>query len=162
MANGRRMMHGGKSPWGREHPSFKTGLRSKYRIECVVQFLTENPGEAELLEGVDLETIDDEIRFASALLGLYIRNQPRDNMGEWYVRAARLVDRIGLLKYRRIKMLKKQAKITLQELEDIVRRFTILSLEGIKKLVKDEKTKNRLFAYFQTIPEQVVDSLSSP
>jgi hypothetical protein len=159
MANGRCMMHGGKSLWGKEHPSFKTGLRSRYQAETVLRFLDDDPEAAQALADMDVQGIDDEIRLAMLLLMMYLKDHPRDIPGDWCVRGAKLIDKVTRLKYRRHKMLRGQRSITLEQLKDIIRRFTTLIYTGIDKIVEDDETRQKLFDHIHSIPEQIGNSL---
>jgi len=159
MANGRCMMHGGKSLWGKKHPSFKTGLRSKYQEQVVLQYLSQDPEAAEGLAEMDLQGVDDEVRLAIAMLMLYLKDAPKNITGDWCMRGADLIGRVVRIKYRRHKMLRAQRSITPEQLKGIIRRFTTLIYMGIDKIVKDSETRHRLSDHIRTIPEQIGNSL---
>jgi len=85
MANGRCMIHGGKSPKGEKHPSFKTGLHSNYYTHKLEDFLKANPTVAKDLEQADLQGVDDEIRVFTAMLMMHMEKKPKQAKGKkWH------------------------------------------------------------------------------
>lgn len=157
MANGRCMMHGGKTPKGNDHPAFKTGERSKYLLSSIQQFLKEEPQSAEDLANLDMYGLDDEVRLAVGMLSLYLQNRPRPEevTGDWIVTAARLIDRVCRQKERNLRMRKHHRTITLEEFQDAIRKTIILVSVAFEKTVKDKKLMDEFLDRLEKIPEQM-------
>jgi hypothetical protein len=160
MANGRCMMHGGKSPKGEEHPRFKTGLHSKYMREKL-KGLIGNKKAAEEISKLDFKGLDDEVQMAAALLSRFIKENSKDVDSEWFERAMKLIDNLAKQKERRVKMQKELRTITLEELENIIRRYTLLVYGAVERHVKGKKVKETLLAHLQNIPDQVAISVGA-
>jgi hypothetical protein len=163
MANGRCVIHGGKSPKGKDHPSFKTGLHSKYCTHKLEDFLEANPAVAQDLEQADLQGVDDEIRLFTAMLMMHMEKRPKRGKGrsDWIAGTVDILAELIKAKERRHKMQKELRTITLEELQHLIRRYTILVYTAVENEVQDEKLKEKLLARLQTIPEQVATSVGT-
>jgi hypothetical protein len=164
MANGRCMIHGGKSLKGHEHPSFKTGLHSKYFADTLRDVLDAEPSIEQDLINADLQGVDDEIRLVMAMLMLHMRKRPANSRRitpDWIKQSVSLIDELTRQKERRYRMQKELRTITLEELQRLIRRYALLIYTAVENEVKDEKLKERLVARLQSIPDQVVVSLGT-
>jgi len=164
MANGRCAMHGGKSLKGEKHPSFKTGLHSKYFADTLRDVLNAEPSIEQDLVNADLQGVDDEIRLVMAMLMLHMRRRPANSRRitpDWIKQSVSLIDELTRQKERRYRMQKELRTITLEELQNIIRRYTILVYTAVENEIEDEKTKNSLLARLQTIPERVATSVGT-
>jgi hypothetical protein len=164
MANGRCKLHGGKSLKGREHPSFKTGLHSRYLSDTLKDVLEAEPKIAKDLADADLQGVDDEIRLVMAMLMLHMKKRPADSRRitlDWIKQSVSLIDELTKQKERRYRMQKELRTITLEELQNIIRRYTILVYTAVENEIQNESLREKLLARLQAIPEQVATSLGS-
>lgn len=159
MPNGRCRMHGGSSPKGREHPSFKTGLHSKYFRQTLKDILGGDETRADEIRNLKPHGVEEEILTATAILSEFAKRRPRDVTADWFVKAMGLVDYLARQKERQVKMQKELRTITLEELENIIRRYTVLVHTAVEKIVTDKNTKDALLARLHNIPEEVSLSL---
>ncbi|TET45419.1 hypothetical protein E3J62_07635 [candidate division TA06 bacterium] len=157
MANGRCMMHGGKTPKGHDHPAFKTGERSKYLLPSLRQLVRERPLVAEDLANLDVYDLGDEVRMTFAMLCLYLKNRPEPDevTADWILTAVRLIDRVARQKERYVRMQKYHRTITLEEFQDAMRKTTILVCTAFGQTVKDKKLMDEFMERLEKIPEQL-------
>jgi hypothetical protein len=163
MANGRCRMHGGSSRKGDEHPLFKTGLHSKYCTHKLEDFLEANPAVAQDLEQADLQGVDDEIRLFTAMLMMHMEKRPKRGKGrsDWIAGTVDILAELIKAKERRHKMQKELRTITLEELQNLIRRYTILVYTAVENEVQDQAVREKLLARLQTIPDQVAVSVGT-
>jgi hypothetical protein len=164
MANGRCKLHGGKSPKGQDHPSFKTGLHSKYFADTLRDVLDAEPSIEQDLINADLQGVDDEIRLVMAMLMLHMRKRPANSRRitpDWIRQSVSLIDELTRQKERRYRMQKELRTITLEELQSLIRRYAMLIYTAVENEVQDQKVKEKLLARLQTIPEQVAISVGT-
>lgn len=93
------------------------------------------------------------------MMMLYLKDALKDITGDWCVRGAKFIDKVTRLKYRRHKIWNHTKSISIEQLQDIIRRFTVLLYKGIENLVEDEKTRQKLFDHIHKIPKELADSL---
>lgn len=142
VGEGRCKLHGGRNPRGTKSHHFKHGRYSKYMKPTMAQFMEK------LRDEIDLESVDEEILTATALLMWHMQSSGED----WLKYARDLLAAIVSFKEKRHRMLYGE-KVSISMTE--AQTFVVTVVNVIDREIADGELKGRIYSGIG-IPDDVL------